>query len=127
MTEQVSGTFRTTSWQQHPYSESPMLAVAEKELALDGGIDGTALGRASHAYGANWSNRFTGHVLVTGSIAGRKGTLVIEEAGRGSADGASATWTVVGADGELTGLTGEGCWTWDKGAETSAYTLTYEL
>jgi hypothetical protein len=127
MSETATGTFRTTSWQQHPYSEAPMLAVAEKELALDGDLTGTATGRASHAYGADWSNRFAGHVLVQATLGNRTGTLVLEEQGQGSPQGATASWTVLSAGGDLAGLTGSGTWTWEQGAETSAYTLTYDL
>jgi hypothetical protein len=127
MSETATGTFTTTSWQQHPYSEAPMLAVAEKELALTGAIEGTATGRASHAYGADWSNRFAGHVLIQATIDGRKGTLVVEEQGQGSQQGAKATWTVLSADGDLAGLTGSGEWTWEQGSESSDYTLTYDL
>jgi hypothetical protein len=58
--------------------------------------------------------------------ANAAGSFVIEDSGMGSADGASGTWKIVAgsASGELAGLKGSGDWTWEKGSQDVAYTLS---
>jgi len=132
MSETIRGTYRTTQWDEQAYNQvehGPRLAVAEKELAVDGGLQASGILRYSIAYLPDGSNQFTGHVSMTGRIGDRAGSFVVEDRGSGGADGASGTWTVVpgSASGDLAGLSGEGTWTWAAGSQEVAYTLDYEL
>jgi len=78
---------------------------------------------------SNGSNLFTGHVSMTGRVGDREGSFDIEDSGMGSPDGASGKWQIVAgsASGELAGLKGSGSWTWEKGSQDVAYSLSYEL
>ena len=132
MKKTATGTYKTTTYQENEYRQvagGPKLTVAEKELALDGGIQGTGVSRDSNAYGSDGSNHFTGHLCITGRLGDRDGSFVVAESGVGSPRGATATWQVVPgtASGGLAGLRGGGGWTWEQGKREVAYTLTYEL
>ncbi len=125
----ISGTFRTTHWNEVEYGSADQgsrLAVTEKESAIDGGIQGTGVLRYSVAYLSDGSSVFTGHQRITGRIDDREGSFVVEDRGSGNAEGASGTWAVVAGSGsgDLAGLTGEGSWTWENGSETTAYTFS---
>jgi hypothetical protein len=85
----------------------------------------------------------SGHVLWSQSViildetdpigvtreANAAGSFVIEDSGMGCADGASGKWQIEAgsASGELAGLKGSGSWTWEKGSQDVAYSLSYEL
>jgi uncharacterized protein DUF3224 len=130
MKDAVSGTYRTTHWQEQEYSQAgAKLTVAEKELSFDGGIQGRAVQRASVVHLADGSNQFAGHLEVTGRIGDREGSFVLAETGSGARTGATGTWTVVAgsASGGLAGLTGEGSWKWEPTSQDVTYTLSYEL
>ena len=70
----------------------------------------------------------TDPIGVTGD-ANAAGSFVIEDSGMGCADGASGRWQIEAgsASGELAGLKGSGSWTWEKGSQDVAYSLSYEL
>ena len=84
-----------------------------------------------------------GHVLWSQSVtildetdligvtedANAAGSFDIEDSGVGSPDGASGKWQIVAgsASGELAGLKGSGSWTWEKGSQDVAYSLSDEL
>src|SRR5438093_359594 len=133
MSETVSGTYKTTQWNEVEYSKAEggaRLGVAESELAFSGGLEGTGVRRYSVAHLADGSDRFTGHLAVTAALGGREGSFVLEDSGTGSGPGgSSATWKVVPGTGtgDLSGITGEGTWIWDAGSYEVGYTLTYDL
>jgi hypothetical protein len=128
----VRGTYRTTRWQQQEYGrvhQGPRLTLAEKELALEGELEGKAVARGSIVQWSTGSTVATGHVCITGRLGDRSGSFVVEESAKGGAGGATATWRVVpgSASGELAGLEGEGSWEWKPGTEEVTYTLSYRL
>jgi hypothetical protein len=128
----VRGTYRTTGWQQQEYGSGehgPKLALAEKELTLDGEMQGKAVGRSSIVQWGPGSTVATGHVCLTGRIGARSGSFVVEESVKGGPGGATGTWRIVpdSGSGELSGLAGEGSWEWRPGAEQVTYTLSYRL
>jgi len=132
MKEIISGTYKTTNWHEQEHSQvehGPRLTVAEKETAIEGGIQGKATLRYSTVYLSDGSNLFTGHMCIRGRIGDREGSLVVEDRGTGTADRASGTWKILSgsASGDLVGLRGEGAWKSEKGNESVAYTLSYEL
>jgi hypothetical protein len=126
------GTYRTTGWRQQEYGSAeggPKLTLAEKDLRLEGELEGTAVGRSTIVQWGTGASVATGHVLITGRIGGRSGSFVVEEGMRGGPAGATATWRIVpeSGSGELSGLSGEGSWEWKAGAEQVSYTLSYRL
>ena len=128
----IRGTYRTTGWRQQEYGSAdggPKLTLAEKDLRLEGELEGGAVGRSSIVQWGAGSSVATGHVRITGRFGGRSGSFVVEESVRGGAGGATAAWKVVpeSGSGELEGLAGEGGWEWKPGAEQVAYTLSYRL
>ena len=132
MKETISGTYKTTHWNEQEYSQvehGPRLTLAEKESTIEGGIQGKGILRYSIVYVSDGSHLFTGHVCITGRIGDREGSFVVEDNGTGKADKAGGTWKIIAdsASGDLVGLKGEGTWKWEKGNENVAYTLSYEL
>lgn len=132
MKDTISGTYRTTHWNEQEYSRlegGPRLTVAENELALEGGIQGKGIRRYSNAHMTDGSNLFTGHLSSSGRVGDREGGFVVEDSGTGNADGASGTWKIVAgsASGDLVGLKGAGTWKWEKDNQNAAYTLSYQL
>ena len=126
------GTYRTTGWRQQEYAGAdggPKLTLAEKDLALEGDLEGSAAGWSSIIQWGTGSSAATGHLRITGRIGGRSGSFVVEESVRGGAGGATATWRIVAesGSGELGGIEGEGGWEWKPGAEQVSYTLSYRL
>jgi hypothetical protein len=128
----LRGTYRTTGWRQQEYGSvehGPKLALAEKELVLEGEMEGKAVGRSSIVQWGTGSSVATGHVCLTGRLGARSGSFVVEESVKGGRDGATATWRILpeSCSGELRGLVGEGTWEWKPGAEQVSYTLSYRL
>jgi hypothetical protein len=126
------GTYRTTGWRQQEYGSAdggPKLTLAEKDLALEGDLEGSAAGRSSILQWSTGSSAATGHLRITGRIGGRSGSFVVEESVRGGAGGATASWRILGesGSGDLSGIAGEGGWEWKPGAEQVSYTLSYTL
>lgn len=128
----VRGRYRTKRWQQQEYgraAQGPKLTLAEKDLAFEGELEGTAAARSSIVQLGSGSTVATGHLLITGRVGDRSGSFVLEESVSGGPGGAKATWRVVPGSGsaELAGLEGEGSWEWQHGAELVTYTLAYRL
>ena len=64
------GTYRTTGWRQQEYGGAdagPKLTLAEKDLALEGELEGSAVGRSSLVTWGTGSSAAIGHVRFTGS------------------------------------------------------------
>jgi hypothetical protein len=128
----VRGTYRTAGWRQQDYGsadQGPRLALAEKELVVEGEMEGKAVGRSSIVQWGAGSSVAIGHVSLTARIGDRSGSFVVEESVKGGAEGATATWRILpgSGSGELSGLAGEGSWEWRPGAEQVVYTLSYRL
>jgi hypothetical protein len=98
MKETIGGTYQTTHWQEQEYSQvehGPRLTVAEKELTMEGGIEGKGILRYSMVYLSDGSHRFTAHVCITGRLGDREGRFVVEDTGMGTAEKASGTWKII--------------------------------
>ena len=126
------GTYRTTGWRQQEYGGAdagPTLMVAEKELAFEGDLEGSAVGRSSIVGWGAGASVASGHVRIIGRIGGRSGSFVVEESVMGGAAGATATWRIVAesGSGDLSGIGGDGNWEWKPGAQQVSYSLSYRL
>ncbi|WP_433262904.1 DUF3224 domain-containing protein [Actinosynnema sp. CS-041913] len=133
MSTQATGPVEMKSWDEHTwdgkrYDEAtgPKQTTGGMTTAYRGDLEGTGDMRFLMSYPDDDTCRSTGYEVVTGTLAGRTGTFVLEHVG-GFRDGvAEGTFTIVSATGDLTGLTGEGTVRWAQG-EPGRYTIDYDL
>jgi hypothetical protein len=94
--------------------------------AFHGDIEGEGAVRFLQAIRADGSASFVGIERVTGSIGGRSGTFLLQDAGTVQGSMVSGTWFVVpgSGTGDLTGLRGEGGFSAKLG-EAADVTLDY--
>jgi Protein of unknown function (DUF3224) len=94
--------------------------------AFHGDIEGQGVVRFLQAVHADGSASFVGIERVTGSIAGRSGTFLLQDAGAVAGSVVSGTWFVIPGSGTggLAGLRGEGGFTANLG-EGADITLDY--
>ena len=116
MTDRTSakGSIAVQVWQPEPYdepAEGPALVRIHVEEVFDGDVTGRGVATFLQVLNADGSATFCALERVTGSLAGRQGTFVLQDTGSLAADGSvSGTWHVVpgSGTGELAGLRGEG-------------------
>src|SRR5215469_3850306 len=94
--------------------------------AFHGDIEGEGAVRFLQALRADGSASFAGIERVTGSVGGRSGTFLLQDAGTVQGSVVSGTWFVIpgSGTGELAGLRGEGGFTANLG-EDADVTLDY--
>lgn len=107
------GTIEVAVWQPDPYDEppdGPGLVRVHVEEAFAGDIVGSGVATFLQVVRADGSASFCGVERVVGSIAGRAGSFVLQDAGTLAGGNVSGTWFVVegSGTGELDGLRGEG-------------------
>jgi hypothetical protein len=101
-------------WQPEPFdepAEGPKLVKVHVEESFEGDISASGVATFLQVLQPDGSGSFCGLERVSGSIDGRAGTVVLEDAGTLTADGSvSGTWSVVPGSGtaDLTGLRGNG-------------------
>ncbi|MEU5693819.1 DUF3224 domain-containing protein [Actinosynnema sp. NPDC020468] len=133
MTTHATGTAEMKSWDEHTWdgrnydeTKAPKQTTGGMTSTWAGDLEGTAETRFLMHYPTDDTCTSIGFEVVTGTLAGRTGTLVLHHDG-GYANGvADGTFTIVGATGDLTGTTGTGRLTWLHG-EPGRYTLDYDL
>ena len=78
--------------------------------AFHGDIEGEGVVRFLQAVRVNGSASFVGMERVTGSVGGRSGSFLLQDAGTVEGNTVSGTWFVIpgSGTGELAGLRGEG-------------------
>jgi Protein of unknown function (DUF3224) len=91
-----------------------------------GDVEGSGTARFLQTAFADGSASFTGMERVTGSLGGRQGSFVLQDAGTLEGSVVSGTWFVVpgSGTGELAGLRGDGGFRADLG-QNAEITLTY--
>ena len=94
--------------------------------AFHGDIEGEGAVRFLQAVRTDGSASFAGIERVTGSVGGRSGTFLLQDAGTVQGSVVSGTWFVIpgSGTGELAGLRGEGGFTANLG-EDADVTLDY--
>ncbi len=112
-----SGTMTTLEWQETTWDgqpaadvAAPKMTVASDTATITGEIEGEVADRWLMSYAADGTARFVGLTLVTGTVAGRTGTFVLQHAGRFDAEGLHSDVTTVpgSGTGELSGISGVG-------------------
>ena len=126
----MNGSFQVASWNENAYDERDgrRLTRASVTQQFDGDIAGEGSAEWLMAYQPDGTARFVGLQLVTGEVAGRRGTFVLETSG--VFEGGVARWeanVVSGSStGELTDLSGRGTFEAPHGSQAS-YELDLEL
>lgn len=131
MRKTANARFAITNWDEKPYSEGPGLpkltrAAVSKTLA--GEIEGEGRVEYLMMYSLDGSAAFVGLERVTGRIAGKAGTFVLQRTGIFLNGQAKEFYSVVpgSGTGELTGLRGDGTTSVGHGME-HPFTLNYEF
>ncbi len=123
--------FAIKSWDEKPYSEGeglPKLTRASVRKTLTGDIAGEGEVEYLMMYRADGSASFIGFERVTGRVAGKTGSFVLQRTGVFEGGQARESYTVVpgSGTGELAGLEGEGSTSVGHGME-HPFAMTYEL
>jgi hypothetical protein len=124
MSSHVSATFSVKSWDESAFdavTDVPKMTRAVVTKDYTGDIEGSSTTEWLMAYAADGSASFVGMERITGTVTGRKGTLVLQHVGSYSDGVAEARLvTVQGASsGELVTALGEGSFTADPGGSVA--------
>lgn len=130
MTIQATGRFDTRDWEETAVSEidgEEKFTHVSSTDTLHGDIEGKAKAEYVLVYRSDGSGNYCGLEHVTGQIAGRSGSVVLQVSGTFGVEGGKASWAVVpgAGTGDLRGLRGEGGHVWN--GESTSYTLDYEF
>lgn len=109
----TTSTFEVKSWDENAVDEQtglPKLTRASVTKAYSGDIDGASTTEWLMAYAEDGSASFVGIERITGTVAGRTGTLVLQHVGRYEDGAAKGSLTVVRGSGTdaLAGAAGAG-------------------
>jgi hypothetical protein len=131
MSMHAEGTIEMKVWEERPYAEiegTPKLARANGSDLYHGDIEGEATFEYLMMYHDDGSASYVGLERVVGRLGERRGSFVLQLAGRFEGGVVKATWSVVAGSGtdELRGLRGEGTLTWQDKDNTSV-TLDYDF
>src|SRR5688572_21452778 len=131
MRQSASARFAIKSWDEKPYSEGENLAKltrASVNKAYTGDIVGEGHVEYLMMYRSDGSATFVGLERVTGSVAGKSGSFVLQRTGVFEGGLAKESYSVIpgSASGALHGLSGNGSSAVGHGAE-HPFTLSYEL
>lgn len=109
-------------------AEGPVLTRIHVEESFSGDIEGSGVVEFLQASLPDGTASFVGIERVTGTIAGRNGSFLLQDAGTVEAGIVSGTWFVIPGSGteELTGLRGTGGFRANLG-EGADITLDYWL
>jgi hypothetical protein len=129
MTKTANARFAIKSWDEKPYSEGqdlPKLTRASVTKTLTGEIEGESQSEYLMMYRADGSATFVGYERVTGRLAGKSGTFVLQRTGIFEDGQAKESYSVVvgSGTGELHGLRGQGTSSVGHGME-HPFTLDY--
>jgi len=127
----VTGTFEVQPGDEttiHEPGEGIRLTHATGTQRFSGGIVGDGAIDWLMCYLPTKSARYVGLQRITGTIDGRRGSLVLEAVGDHDGTGSAATWRVIEGTGtgDLAGISGTGGFE-AKGGKTVSYRLDYEL
>lgn len=112
-----SGTMTTLEWQESTWDGQsaddvpvPKTTVAADTAKISGEIEGEVVDRWLMSYAADGTARFVGLTHVTGTVAGRTGTFVLQHIGRFDGEGLHTDFSVVpdSGTGELAQISGSG-------------------
>ena len=123
----VEGSFSVKSWDESTYQEladNAKLTKATVAFALEGELTADATWDAVMCYRPDGTAVFTGMQQISGQLAGREGSFVVQADGEFADGEARSRWQIVAGSGTggLAGLTGTG-----TSVATASPPGTYEL
>ena len=127
----ASAKFSIKSWDEKPYSEGkdlPKMTRASVDKTFSGDIDGEGHVEYVMMYRSDGTATFVGLERITGRIAGRDGSFVLQRTGVFEDSQAKESYSVVtgSGTGELRSLRGEGTSSLGHAADYP-FALNYEL
>lgn len=111
MTTQIHAAFEIAGWDETPFEdgdEETKLTEALVTKRYSGDIEGTSTTKWLMAYAPDKSATYVGIEHLTGTVAGRRGGLVLTHDGEFTDGVATAVMRIVSGTGELAGATGAG-------------------
>ena len=131
MKKTANARFRIKSWDEKPYSEGkdlPKMTRASVDKSFTGDIDGEGHVEYVMMYRSDGTAAFVGLERITGRIAGRNGSFVLQRTGVFEGGQARESYSVVtgSGTGELRSLRGEGTSSVGHAADYP-FALNYEL
>ena len=131
MKKTASARFSIQSWDEKPYSEGkdlPKMTRASVDKMFTGDIDGESHVEYLMMYRSDGTAAFVGLERITGRIAGRNGSFVLQRTGVFEDGQAKESYSVVtgSGTGELRSLRGEGTSSVGHAADYP-FALNYEL
>jgi len=131
MSTHADATFKIDAWDEEAIDEAedgPQFTRASVRKTYDGAIQGRGTVEYLMMYREDGSAAFVGLELVTGRLAGRSGSFVLQHVGAYTEGTAAATVTVVddSGGGDLRGLQGQGGYAAGH-QEPHHMTLDYDL
>lgn len=138
MTHHATATFDVKSWDEKTWDGKNWKEIPGEKLthaivtkSYHGDIEGEGLSQSLTTYNAAGYASYTGLEKVTGKLAGRTGSFVLQTSGTydPNTGEAKATWFVApdSGTGELKGLSGTGAFVAHHGNPNVSITLDYEL
>jgi hypothetical protein len=120
----INASFEVTNWKEEPFDEQPDAAkvtTATVTKSYSGDIDGESVTEWLMAYAEDGTASFVGIERITGRVAGREGTIVVQHLGSYENGSATATLTVLSGCGtaDLAGTTGQGDFVADPAGKVS--------
>lgn len=106
-------TFKITGWDEQTYQEiegGAKLTNAKVKQSYSGDIEGTSTVEYLMSYTVHGTASFVGLERVSGTVAGKVGTFVLQHAGSFLEGKARSSWSIVegSGTGNLAGLRGSG-------------------
>ena len=131
MKKTANARFSIKSWDEKPYSEGkdlPRMTRASVDKTFTGDIDGEGHVEYVMMYRSDGTAAFVGLERITGRIAGRNGSFVLQRTGVFEDGQAKESYSVVtgSGTGELRSLRGEGTSSVGHAADYP-FALNYEL
>jgi hypothetical protein len=125
----ANSTFKLKSWDEKPYHDNPKMVRAAVAKSFEGDLTGESTLEYLMVYTSDREASFVGLERFEGTLAGKKGTFVLQRKGTAGADGVvrEEFFIVPGSGtGDLKTLTGKG--KWESGhADSYPFSLEYEL
>lgn len=131
MKHTANARFAIKGWDEKPYSEGqdlPKMTKASVTKSFTGDVAGEGHVEYLMMYRADGTATFVGLERITGTVAGKTGSFVLQRTGVFENGAANESYSVVpgSATGELRGLRGEGTSSVGHGSE-HPFVLDYEF
>jgi hypothetical protein len=127
----ATGRIEVKTYEPQPYEEvedGPDLVEIHVTETFSGDIEGEGVVRFLQAVGPDGSASFVGIERVTGSIGGRQGSFLLQDAGTLEGTTVKGDWFVIpgSGTGELAGIVGQGTLRAPMGGEPTV-SLDYDF